>query len=349
MNSTQPSVTEERWILVAARHLGGALPERDIRRGDWKTTSFLSRCLFFALGMVAAGMSMTIARILFSSGSGLFVGVLLIGVAEWLIRKRRLFAAGSEEALWLAGSVGIAIEVIDAATSWNDVGVAALLVAAALLLAGWRLLNPLFTTLGTLTASVTVAAFANDQFTHTSSLSATAFCFALGAAALLAGSRQFQRPSHDRMLGWLVVTLPLAGYAWTLLSRGTPLLPLTLLLGFGAAAAFAGVRRRTHAPLLATLGCVACMAFELRGRLGHPLEVDLILWSGVILACAIVLEWIFRTPRRGITSQNIEGASLTQEVLQSVGTAALTPQGTAGQPDYRGQGGGFGGGASGQF
>lgn len=350
MTSARPSATEERWIAVAARHLAGVLPERDSRCGDWKSASTLTRCLFFVLGLVAAGMSMTIVRLLFSSGSGFFIGALLVGAAEWLIRKKRFFAAGIEEALWVAGAVGIAVEVIDTGTRWNDVGVAAALIAAAFGFAGWRLLNPLLTTLGALAASVAVAALANDQLSNTSSLTGSVFCFAAGAAALVAGTSEFQRPSHDRMLDWLVVALPLAGYAWTLLSDTDPQVPVSLLLGFGVAALFVGLLRRTHAPLLATLGCVACIAYELRGRLGHPLEVDLILSGAVVLAVAIVTERWLRTPRRGITSQAVEGPSLVQGIVESAGTAALSPQGNAGQQDFRGEGGGFGGGgASGRY
>jgi hypothetical protein len=350
MSSAQPSVAEERWIAVAARHLVGDLPDRERRCGDWKTVSTLSRCLFFVLGLIAAGMSMTIVRLLLSSGSGLFIGALLIGVAEWLIRRKRLFAAGIEEALWAAGAVGIAVEVIDTGTRWRDIGIAAALITAAFGLAGWRLRNPLLTTLGALAASVTVAALASDQMNSTSTLAGTVFCFASGTAALLAGSLQFKRPSNDRMLDWLVVSLPLAGFAWTLLYRHGPLLPVSLLLGFAAAATVTGLRRRTHAPLLSTLGCLACVAYELRGRFGNPLEVDLLLWGTVGLALAIAVERWLRRPRRGITSQDIDGASIAQDLVQSVGASTLTPHGAAGHPEYRGEGGGFGGGgASGRY
>ena len=44
-------------------------------------------------------------------------------------------------------------------------------------------------------------------------MTAVAFGCALAAIALALGAREFRRPSHDRMLDWLVATLPVAAYA----------------------------------------------------------------------------------------------------------------------------------------
>jgi hypothetical protein len=164
------------------------------------------------------------------------------------------------------------------------------------------------------------------------------------------------------MLDYLVVLLGPACYYW--LTRGQDsgltlnglshaglraVLPALAPLLFAAVALVVGLRRRTHAPLLAVALCLVCVGYELRDFTGLALYLRLILCGSVLLAAAILLERYLRTPRRGITSRPLDAPAGLADLLQLAGAASLTPQPQATAP-YRGGGGGFGGGgASGEF
>jgi hypothetical protein len=193
-------------------------------------------------------------------------------------------------------------------------------------------------------------------------------CFALAFIVLAAGARRFERPSHDRMLDWLVVVMPVVGFFWLTLNRTGPLtlqglrngalpafLPLLLVSTFGLAALATGLRRRTHAPLYAALAAVPLLAWELRAVTGLAPHWRLILWGGLGLAVAIGLERALRHARDGLTSRDPGEPDAALELAQ-LGSAALAapPAGTASpapsSPAVEGQGGGFaGGGASGRY
>jgi hypothetical protein len=252
---------------------------------------------------------------------------------------------------------------------WRPVSDAAglLLVATALALAGWRLLNPLLTTVAAVLASGSLAlALARGMFEGVEGAGQT--CFALAFIVLAAGARRFERPSHDRMLDWLVVVMPVVGFFWLSLNRTGPLtlqvlrdgalpafLPLLLVSTFGLAALATGLRRRTHAPLFAALAAVPLLAWELRAVTGLAPHWRLILWGGLGLAVAIGLERALRHARDDLTSRDLGEPDAALELAQ-LGSAALAtpPGGTAGtgpsSPAVEGQGGGFaGGGASGRY
>jgi uncharacterized membrane protein YgcG len=242
-----------------------------------------------------------------------------------------------------------------------------LLFAAPFATAGLRLLNPAFTTLAAVAMSfaVTLVAGANYSEWHTGvNVLRGVLCFAVAFLALAAGAFHFKRPSHDRMLDWLVLAMPLAGYLWassghvasapvdylhdhTLVRLVAPLAPLA----FGITAFFVAIRRRTHAPLLAFMICIACVAYELRALSGLSLQTRLIVWGSVTLLVTAALERFLRTPRGGITSQKMSDRKGPSSLLQLAGTAALTPHThPAESPTFQGAGGhAGGGGASGTY
>jgi hypothetical protein len=327
----------------------------------------VTRCAFFVLGIVAAAMTVVILDLLHMPHSLLVAGLTLVAAAEWLIARHRLVAAGIEEALGIAGLLMFAAEVLDG-IGWSHSVTGALLIAAAFAIAGLRLLNPLFTT----AAAVAVAiAFELAIETHSlgrrsgAATSAGLLSFAVAFVALALGAVRFRRPSYDRMLDWLVVLMPLAGYLWAADGHAlsspvdylhkhafadllTPLEPLA----FGLVALTVGVRRRRHAPLLAFMICTACLAFELRGLTGWSLEMRLVIWGGVTLAAAVALDRYLRTPRRGITSQKLSDHVGTLDLLQLAGSAAMTPhaQRQEATQTFQPGGGQFGGGgASGRY
>jgi len=345
----RPTPAEERWLKLARRLRRNPrdLPFSE-HTGGWRTASLPSRCTFFALGLVAAGMIGIITERLGPTGALVTAGLASIAVAEWLILSRRHFWSGIEEALAVAGWTMLAFECWSRA-SWSE-SAGAGFVCAALAIAGLRLLNPLFTTLAVLALVLALDA---------PPLGSGLVCYGIGIAALIAGGYRFRRPSHDLMLDWLVVVMPVAGYLWST-SHGSlavatdyrhappsawivPLCPLV----FAAVALAVGLARRVHAPIVAFMLCVACTAYELRKLTGLPLETRLIVWGCVLLLVSIVLDRYLRETRGGTTSRKVRDTDDSAGILGIAGSAVLTPESPPkAEPSFEGGGGHFGGGGA---
>jgi hypothetical protein len=336
------------------------------RIGAWRRARLPTRCALFLAGQVAASLVNEVLALLHVPFALSGAGVAEIVLAEWLIRQRRLYASGIEESLELSGLLFIGYDLVlkgggipDASMAW--------VVAAAFAIAGARLLNALFTTVAAIGCIVAVV---YDSGLHSPWLVlhdgriASLLCYLFAVAALAAGARTCSRPSHDRMLDLLVVVMPVAGYLW---SVGMPIdlvptdyrhnyslyalyAPLAPLL-FGGLALYTGIRRRTHAPVVAAMLCAACVAYELRGLSGWSYQVRFMIWGAVLLVAAIILERWLRHPRHGITSLNVSAGNETEDLLQLAGPAVITPHAQAAPAaSFKGGGGGFsGGGASGQY
>jgi hypothetical protein len=345
MSRAQPSPAEERWLTLALRHRQLRLAAENAgRTGGWKTSTWLSRCLFFALGLFAAGLAggsiVWLPAPLFCGGIGLIVA------AELLIAKRRVVRSGIEEALFACGCVAIAIQV----SMWSGHGdaLAALLIAVSLGIAGGRLLNPLFTSLALLVLSLAVAT-AGTSLSHWEAQAArgAVFCALAAALALGAGAREFARPSHDHMIDGALVSMAVAASVWLLAGEAQMafLVPLT----FAVVCAFIGVRRRSHATLFAALLQLPCLAWALHDLLPLTRSWQLLCWGALLVLAGVGVERALRRPRHGLVSQAVdEGTAL--DLLQTLGAVAIAPGNTGANPATHGHGGGFGGGgASGQY
>jgi len=346
----RPTPSEERWLTLARRlRRSPRVAPFSGHTGGWRTASLLSRCTFFVLGLIAAGMIGIITERLGPQGSLVTAGLVSIAVAEWLIVARRHFWSGIEEALEVAGLTMLAFEFWSRA-GWSE-SVGARFVCAALAIAGLRLLNPLFTTLSAL-----ALVLALDAPPWGSGL----VCYGIGLAALFASAHRFRRPSNDSMLDWLVVVMPVAGYLWSAarnvatdyLHAGASawLVPICPLV-FAAIALATGLWRRAHAPLVAFMLCVGCTAYELRRLTGLSLETRLIVWGCVLLIVSIILERYLRVARNGITSRRMWDEGDSAGILGIAGSAVLTPHSPPeAAPSFEGAGGRFGGGGgTGQY
>ena len=348
-----PTPEQERWLAAASRlRLASGHPWIAERIGGWAVPTFIARCAFFVLGTVAASLTAAIFTLLDTHGSLIPAGVLMLAAAEWLIFRKHLFHAGIEEALWTAGLLMIVLRL--AAPDFGSGTSSAVLAALALGLAGFRLLNPLFITCAALVASLAIDLAGGHHLIWQTdiALPASLFCFGVGAIALAAGGLTFRRPSHDRMLGWLTVLMPLAGFLWLAAQTAVSLRVLTGLAcaAFGVSALIIGLRRRAHAPLIACTVCMLCVAYQLRDLTALPVKAKLILWGSVALLLALRLDRYLRTPRRGITSRQIGEGANALDLLQWVGTASLSPKAAPVDAPFKGGGGGFGGsGADGSF
>jgi hypothetical protein len=365
---SRPSPTEERWLAVGSA-MGTAAPSAEIaaRAGGWRSTGILARIALFFLGLAAAGL------LLLVMGSGgtvtlLFAGLLAAFTAEALAAGKRLFASGIEEGLCLGGWLllgGWLVSVIDSVPGLDTGSVITLVLIAAAAAAGLRLLNPLIT-------AVAAVAFVHWAGWRCADLvdgqvSAQLITLLVGCSlamlALWLGGRTYQRPSHDRMLDWLVAALPLASYAqsvsWSgnVHMRGTEgataymVVTAVVLVAVGVTMLVTGLRRRRHAPLLAAMACIVCLAFELLHVLRWlPLEIRLIGGGFTVLLIGIALERYLRIPRNGFTSKSLSSREGPLDLLQSAGAAVLAqqsaPEGSRQEPAVTGGGGRFGGGGS---
>ncbi|HXC58862.1 MAG TPA: hypothetical protein VN645_06075 [Steroidobacteraceae bacterium] len=354
----RPTAAQERWLLLAGRYpLLRAAAENAGNGGGWKTTTWLARCLGFVLGLIGAGMFAGILAPFHSPW--LIGGLLLMVVAEWLVAQRRVFRSGVEEALYLCGALAVVAQIL----IWNssghheDIGVA--LLATAVLLVGWRLLNPIFTTLAAAGFSLAIAAGGGHLFDsgRMHEVAAGIFCAALAVIALVLGGRMWRRPAHDHILDGLVMLMPWLSYVWLqghfwyidpLLRRALP--ALAVACAFFVVNCVVGVRRRQHAPLIGALGGLACICHGLALVVHWPLHWKMIVSGAVLLAAAVLLDRRLRHARDGITSQaQVEPAGL--DLVQLAAAAHLTPvPATHAEAAVHGQGGSFGGGgASGRF
>lgn len=345
----RPTPCEERQLTLARRLRRNPreLPFSD-HTGGWRTAGLPTRCTFFVLGLVAAGMLEIITEQLEPAGALVTAGIASIAVAEWLILSRRHFWSGIEEALGAAGFIMLALECWSRA-GWSE-SAGAWFVCAGFTITGLRLLNPLFTTLATL---------AFVQALGASPLASGLVCYGIGAAALIAGGYRFRRPSHDLMLSWLVVVMPIAGYLWSVSDpslsmvrdylHATPsawIVPLCPLAFSGVALAV-GLLRRVHAPIVAFMLCVTCTAYELRGLTGFALETRLIVWGCVLLLVSIILDRYLREARGGVTSRKVSDRDEWARILAIGGSAVLTPHSPSkSAPSFEGGGGSFGGGGA---
>jgi len=368
----RPSPGEERWLEVGSR-IGGVIPRDALteRAGGWRSTGPMARVALFVLGLLAAALVFAILG-LGEKITVLFAGLIAAAAAEWLTVSKRLHASGIEEGLCVAGFLMVGIWIttmLDPPTNYAGGKAAALVLIAAAGLAGLRLLNPFVTTCAVIAlvhwmGSTTVARSLDPS--AGAGVTELVFGCALAALALALGARTYQRPSHDRMLDWLVVTLPVAAYlqhaTWSIVTEpgrmpmvGSGRLATTaLLLALGVAMLVAGLRRRRHAPLLGFMGAVACLAAELRPATTLATETWLILCGLAALVAGAALDRHLRQPRKGVTSAKLTDREGPLDLLQTVGASVLAGRESPAAPPAdstfaAGDGRFGGGGASGNY
>ena len=344
-----------------------------VRGGGWRGTGRLARAALCVAGLVCGAHVTGIWFV--AEGRGLLVpAIAVLAAAELLLRSRRLHASGIEEGLFTCGCGLAALWLVE--TLPGAPRSEALVAAAAFGLAGLRLLNPLLTTLAAACfvqwLGSTLPAAAVDRVVGPGSTSVVVAC-AIALAALAAGSRTFLRPSHDRMLDWLVAVLPAATYllsaphAWVSGGLVPPVADAMSATGFAggvpvavalpvyaAAALIVGLRRRRHAPLLGALSSLACLYLEACARVGGPAEAWLIAGGLLVVGAGVAVERWLRTPRAGFTSAPLDARDGPLDLLQMAGSAALAQRAAV---DARSRDDGFhggggrhgGGGASGSY
>jgi hypothetical protein len=350
MKAFLPTPQQERWMTIASRlHLALDHPWIAQRAGGWTAPSLIARCAFFVLGTVAAGLTLAVFDFLHLPGDMFAAGMVMLIAAEWLMLRKHLFHAGMEEALWAAG---LLVMVLQAMHPSLDFGFgSAALIALALAVAGIRVLNPLFIALAAAFASGAIDFAGGHRLVGepNGAVPAGVFCYATAAIALFAARFEFRRSAHERMLDWLIVSMPLCGFLWLVWERA---LAIRVFIGiacalFGAAALVIGLRRRAHAPLIAFMVCMACAAYQLRDLTALSLTVKLILGGSAALLLTLGLDRYLRTPRRGVTSNQLGASGEALDLLQLAGAAGLSPKPAQhAEAPFKGGGGAFGGGGA---
>jgi uncharacterized membrane protein YgcG len=358
----RPAVPEERWLALTARYM--ALEKAVARhgdRGDWKQVTVLTRTLLFVLGVVLASLLGSIVMLVGVPWPGLVAGIVPLAAAEHLIRHRRMFACGLDEALFLSGAAALTFEVTDQVFGADDAW--PWIVAVAAFATGRRLLNRWLVAVAALVSTLGVFAALGAGWDARLALPVSAFAFVAALTTLAACRRTYLRPSHDAMFGAALVAFTVAACAWGMVARevhhdpSTPPVavllawaPVVLVATLGVACLVCGFRWRMHAPLWAGIACVATLLGDLLQDLGWAWEWRLIAAGAVTLAVAIAIERALRRSRDGLTSRRVVADDAVLDLLQLGGAAAMSP-GSAPRPDtYAGGGGRFGGGgASGGF
>jgi hypothetical protein len=353
MNVARPTVAEERWLTAASRYpVLRAQMETLGHGGAWKTTTPLGRLLGVILTLL--GMSLLGGALSAFRSPWLAVGILLMIAAETMIARRRVYRSGIEEMLYLGGAVAVVGQILDWSNGDSEAAAVALM-CTAVLLVGWRLLNPVLTTLAAAGYSLAISLIGTHLLGGTlRTLESAAWCGVLAVTALVAAGRRWQRPSHDFMLDGLVMVMPWLGgmwlmsHAWRDHARSEAALIISLV--FFSLLLVTGLRRRQHAPLIGALGSLACAGYAAHALLDWPAYWQLIAAGSLLLAIAWLTDRRLRGREDGLSSRAVDDLPGI-ELLQQAGAAVLAPQpGAPAAAPVGGQGGGFGGGgASGRF
>lgn len=347
-----PSVDQERLDLLRRQlrrwRKGDLLSEleeqktHELTKTGWRSSGIIARAVYFLLTLVCVGATYGLLNLM-SAPEELFTGVAALIVAEILIVRWHLFRAGPEEALYIAG---LCLLILALPGPSRDEGL--LLFAGAFLIAGVRVYNGLFLTIGCAQICVYLRVKGDQELPATF----LAFAFAFSALALL--NRPWRHPLWDRWFSWMLILMPLL--AWGLLRLDSQRFVHRLeVVAIGAVISIAflifGLILRHHAPLIAGLVTAGLTAWEVHDWLPILAEVKFLLSGMALLIVALVVNRILDGKTRGVISEAVDklpGFGLIEAAAASLATTHVA-EGTA-APARRGDEGGFGGaGSSGEY
>ena len=325
-----PSVADERGL--ALKKLG--LPaETD----GWKRYRLHVQIAFFILTLIGVSAFSVFSAVNRSAGSTINA-ILVIALAEYLIRKQRFFATGVETALWLAAVVFILIALPN---SGKAEGI--LVVGALAGIAGARLLNPFIG--GAAAMSIVVYAAVKNATPLQSAL--IAILMALGAAA--AQIREWQRHSVDQLFQTIAILAPIAGVIAAEFGSSPNHERIAIVYIIAAAIILAlGIALRAQALLLAGAIHAAIGAYEASALSDAPAEAKLIVAGAAVLGIAIVLARVLRKNTTGFvtTESSLTGYDEVMQIAGAIHASPDAPPEHATGGGFEGGGGNFGGGGA---
>ena len=313
-----PSVEDERLGALADRL---KVPVAS----TWRRHSIALTITFFVLtciGVAAFAAFFNLIR----APYGILTLVATIACAELLIQGYRFQRTGVEAALWIAGPVAFIISLPS-----QGKPEALLVFAAAALVAGVRVRNPVFIA----AAAILVDVYVNVKTHNPWATLAVALAITAGAAIALA--REWRRPSTEWMWIALVLAMPMAAYlAITTLGVAFAIAGMVLIGG--------GIVVRHRALLIAGTIALGIGAFDMQKHLALADEAKLIVGGAIVLAVAIVATRRLRNNTSGFVIAKTEDK---YEALQIIGAISVPPAQPAPAPQhFEAGGGGFGGGGA---
>jgi len=340
-----PSIADER--VMAMRHRFG--DSRNVAASlqtPWQRSSTMIAIVFFGLTLFAIAATFGFFALL-GLPKGVLTAALCIGIAEVLIQQRKMFGTGVESALWIGGLFAFLFGLP------SEGKVEALLAfAAAAALAGLRMRNPYFGTLGATLIIIYLAVATHDHTFWSGGAAPVAIGFTIAAA--LGALRIWSRPSTDDLMSILVIVMPVLAYVTGKILVSHDRFDPMVAIVFGSLAALllgSGLLRRKHALIVAGLTTAGCTAFEVRGEFLGSDESQLIAGGVLLLAVTAAVSRLLRSKTEGVVASPVATSQLV-EAIQMVGAVAIAhpTEPAAGGAELKSGGGDFGGaGASGGF
>lgn len=299
----------------------------------WRTNGLVVRIVFFVLTLIALGAFAIFCHLLGLGNPGFTTCITAIATAEYLIRIRRWFATGVENALWLGGVIAFISELPNSGEPE-----ALLVIAAGCAVAGARVRNPLFGA----AAAISIASYFESRF----DLGVLA-ALVIATIALLASLRTWRRPSTEWLFIAIALSLPIAGI--TQADVQWRVVTIALYFAFALLALLLGLTRRHHAFFLASMIGAAIATTELFELLPLFNEAKLAIAGALLLAIAFAITRALRERTQGFVLTPSKLTPIDDE-LELAATMSLKPESGAPAEGPKGGGGSFGGaGASGEF
>jgi hypothetical protein len=296
----------------------------------WRTHRLLLRAVLFVLTTIGVAAFYWLLDAFHVARPGIVTGAIALAVAEILIHARRWWWTGVEEALWLCAMFAFVTELANSGRPE-----AALVLALAAAIPGFRVRNPLFGA----AAAVFVAQYFEKRFDL-----GVVSALVLAAVAVLALLRTWRRPSTEWLWIALAIALPVAGRidadpVWrnmTIILYGT----------FAAATLFLAIRKRHHALFLSGGIALAIAVVDFAEKIDLPVEAKLAAAGALLLVGSWLTARALRDRKTGIVATPARLTSFDDD-LETLATISI-PQQTF---DQRMETGGeFGGaGATGKY
>lgn len=270
--------TAHERALLLRRHAPMEIP--------WRTHGILLRAVLFVLTCAGTAAFWALLEAFGAPRPGLVTGVVAIAAAEVLIRVRRWWWTGIEEAWWLAGAFAFVSELPRSGTPESN-----LVIALAAAVPGFRVRNPLFGAF----AAIFVVTWAEERL----DLGLIA-AMVLGGIAVVALLRTWQRPSTEWLWIALAVLMPVVGRAHA--DREWRAVTIAVYAVFALLALVLAIRNRHHALFVSGGLALGIAVFDAIEPLGVAGEAKLAAAGALLLAGSWLLARALRERTRGIVA-----------------------------------------------
>lgn len=298
----------------------------------WRVNGLFAQLVFFVLTCIGTGACYGLFSVGDDTFAGLFTGVSALLLAEYLIRRKKWWATGVEAALWIGGLLSLISTLPSRGTNES-----LLVIAAAFVVSGARLRQPLF---GTIAAGI-VAYYFEEAFD-----AGLVAALLMALLAMLALLRTHLRPSTEWLLILTALALPVVGRFY-----GDPAwrnVTIILYIVFGLIALVLALTKRHHVYFFSAIAALAIATVDVVERMPIPAEAKFAAAGIFLLALSFAVSRALRTRTSGFVLTPSKLTDFDDE-LQSMATLALKPDTPVGAPAAE-PGGSFGGaGASGDY